>query len=94
MLGPILFSIYINDIPIKYNKNKAYSFLFADDLNSFYIFKSFGKKIIKDLILLEKWPVKWRLLMAPSKCNYLVFSTSQKSESEKLILKLYNEINS
>ncbi len=31
--------------------------------------------------------------MAPSKCNYLVFS-SQKCESEKLSLKLYNEKNS
>ena len=94
VLSPILFSIYINDIPINYNKNKAYSFLFADDLNSFYIFKSFAnveKKINKDLLLLEKWLVKWRLLMAPSKCNYLVFSTANKSESERLNLKLFND---
>ena len=40
VLSPFLFSIYINDIPMKFLKNKWYSLLFADDLCSFYIFKS------------------------------------------------------
>jgi hypothetical protein len=34
-----LFSIFINDIPINYMRNKNYSLLFADDLCSFHIFK-------------------------------------------------------
>ena len=40
VLSPTLFSIYINDISIKYLKNKWYSLLFADDLCTFHIYKS------------------------------------------------------
>ncbi len=39
VLSPTLFSIFINDIPINYMRNKNYSLLFADDLCSFHIFK-------------------------------------------------------
>ena len=49
------------------------------------------KKINKDLGKLEVWLMRWRLLMVPSKCNYLVFSKTPKYESEKLCLKLLNQ---
>ena len=49
VLSPILFSIYINDIPINYSKNKSYSLLFADDLGSYHIYKK--KKTITRQIL-------------------------------------------
>jgi hypothetical protein len=39
ILSPILFSIYINDIPINNKKNFSYSLLFADDLSSISFFK-------------------------------------------------------
>ena len=39
VLSPILFSIFINDIPVTSSKNKSYSLLFADDLVSIFIFK-------------------------------------------------------
>ena len=35
VLSPILFSIFINDIPKTESKNKSNSLLFADDLASF-----------------------------------------------------------
>lgn len=37
VLSPVLFSIFINDIPINNKKNKSYSLLFADDLVSVFI---------------------------------------------------------
>ena len=38
VIGPLLISIFINDIPKKDEKNKSYSTLFADGLVSFFIF--------------------------------------------------------
>jgi hypothetical protein len=66
VLSPTLFSIFINDIPIKYSKNKLNS-LDADDSCSFKIYKKNGyikKQIQVYLNLIEKWLKKWRLLMA------------------------------
>ena len=87
VLSPFLFSIYINDMPMKFLKNKWYSLLFADDLCSFYIFKSkktTAKQIQVYLDSIEDWLQKWRLMMAPHKCNYIVFSgnKSEKNEDE------------
>ena len=76
------------------NKNKDYGLLFADDLIALSIFKKFGnveKHLNKYLKQLEGWLKKWRLLMAPQKCNYLVFSKNKVSESNKLSLRMFNE---
>ena len=43
VLSPTLFSIFINDIPALYQKNKSYSLLFADDLVTTFIYKKQGK---------------------------------------------------
>ena len=94
VLSPILFSIFINDMPINYKKNQEYSLLFADDLASFHIYKkqkAIQNKIQKYLNSIEKWLIKWRLMMSPSKCSYLVFTTSSQSESDSLKLKLFNK---
>ena len=48
VLSPILFSIYINDIPCFYEKNKKYGMLFADDLVAYFIFKK--TKQVSDMI--------------------------------------------
>ena len=43
VISPLLFTIFINDIPKVNSKNNCYSLLFADDLVSFFIFKKYGK---------------------------------------------------
>jgi hypothetical protein len=92
VLSPTLFSIYINDIPGNGSKNKIYSLLFADDLVYYYIYKknpnAASTHINKHLINIQKWLNKWRLRMAPHKCNYLVFTNSNLNVSGELKLKL------
>ena len=85
VLSPTLFSIYINDIPVNYSKNKFYSLLFADDLCAFKIYKKsnrINKQIQSYLNLIECWLKKWRLMMAPHKCSYIVFSADKSGKSE------------
>jgi hypothetical protein len=77
VLAPILFLIYINDIPLVDSKHINYSSLFADDLAVFFLFQSpkhMEKKINKYLESLVDWLFKWRLKMNPNKCCYTIFS--------------------
>ena len=94
VLSPLLFSIYINDIPIKYDKNHSYSLLFADDLVTFFIYKK-DKKIdskINDYNnKLKKWLDNWQLKMHPEKCNYMIFNKGAQSKfQEQIKIKLFN----
>jgi hypothetical protein len=91
VLSPTLFSIYINDIAIRNKTNVYYSLLFADDLCTYFIFDRFGnindiiKKYLREL---ETWLNKWRLKMAPQKCNYIIFSNGTKCYKDELKLKM------
>lgn len=98
VLSPLLFSIYINSVPVdnysSYNI-KHRSFLFADDLADIFTFKTIGNQIesrINDRLKeLESWLNKWRLKIAPHKCNYVIFSQNFKSGyNEKMNLMIYN----
>jgi hypothetical protein len=95
VLSPILFSIYINDIPSNIEKNKNYSLLFADDLAYYHMYNKATKNTLethlnKHLKHIELWLRKWRLLMAPHKCNYIIFSNGKKS-SMNLNIKLFEK---
>lgn len=95
VLSPLLFSVYINDIPIVNKKNKSYSLLFADDLASYFIFKKNGQInsiINKYLKNLEQWLINWRMTIQSKKCNFMVFNKGSNSHlNDKLNLKLFNE---
>ena len=95
VLSPTLFSIYINDIPTMFDKNKAYSLLFADDLVNFFIFNKSGQmetKVKNYIKNLKIWLKKWKLQMHPKKCNSIVFNkSSDKSMNNKFKFKLNND---
>jgi len=77
VLGPLLFLVFIGDIPLSNSKSVSYSALFADDLSSIFFFNKPGKIIhlMKAyLASLVEWLFKWRLKMNASKCCYTIFS--------------------
>ena len=78
-LSPILFNVFINDLPMLNDRKNGYTMLYADDLTAFFFFNNL---IIKDMTItyrvadylrkLEWWLCKWRLKMNPNKRNYTV----------------------
>jgi hypothetical protein len=92
VLSPVLFSLFINDIPARSNKNVNQSLLFADDLCHLEIFnrpRKAEESINSYLVELQTWLNTWRLQMAPHKCVYLIFSNL--SNPADLDLRLGND---
>ena len=62
ILGPLLFLVYINDLPngLKYNAK-----LFADDTSLFTIVKDKNESadvLNNNLLLISKWAYDWKML--------------------------------
>ena len=89
-VSPTLYSIYGNDAPKRLTKNDEMTLLFADDSEYSLLFKKKSKRIEKKaqkfVNELEAWSKKWRSTLATHKCNYIVFSKSNKKENFSLIL--------
>jgi retron-type reverse transcriptase len=68
VLGPILFVIYINDLP---EAVESAAYLFADDTKIFRVINSLDDQHIlqNDLVKLENWSDKWLLKFHPEKCK-------------------------
>ena len=67
VLGPILFVLYVNDMP---EMVKSHLFLFADDAKLFNT--TINTNIIQeDLVILEEWSAKWQLRFNAEKCKVL-----------------------
>ena len=68
VLGPILFLIYINDLP-----GEVYSqvCLFADDTSVYLTIESEddGSTLQSDLDILSMWETRWDMEFNPSKCQ-------------------------
>ena len=65
ILGPLLFLIYINDLP---NGLKANAKLFADDTSLFTIVKDKQESadiLSNDLLTISKWAFNWKMLFNP-----------------------------
>ena len=95
VLGPLLFLIFIENIPLSNEKRISYSALFADDLFSIFIFDKVNKVVSNRIKLyldsLVEWLFKWRLKMNAKKCCYTIFSGAGKS-SVSFKLKLKNDV--
>ena len=70
VLGPLLFVIYINDLPDNINSD---SFLFADDTKILRQISSIedSVQLQGDLKTLEEWSKKWLLRFNADKCHVL-----------------------
>ena len=81
VLGPFLFSIFIDDIPIRreVNSNSDFSALFADDIVTVFKFnhsQRLESRIQNYLAEIELWLSRWRLSMTPKRCCFTVFCRS------------------
>ncbi len=97
-ISPILFGIFINDIPLVTAPEEGYSLLFADDLTVSFIFnnikikdESVSNRAQTYLDCIQKWLSKWRLRMAPQKCNYTIFSKGNRCPNKDFGLYLSGE---
>ena len=70
VLGPLLFVIYINDLPDTLSSN---TLLFADDTKVFrrITSKEDALALQADLAALQRWSEKWLLRFHPDKCHVL-----------------------
>jgi hypothetical protein len=73
-LGPLLFLIYISDLPKVAVNSK--SFIYADDLKCVYSFTQSSSpqcldNIVDDLRLLSSWSSDWQMDFSPSKCKIM-----------------------
>ena len=67
ILGPVLFTIFINDLP---NCVQSYCRIFADDTKVYNSSKN-SDKLQQDVYDLQKWSQKWCLFFNSSKCKVL-----------------------
>ena len=89
VLGPLLFLIYINDLPNISEKLKF--FLFADDTNIYYEsndLQSMEKIINEELKNLTLWLNVNRLSLNISKTNFVIFHTYNKPLQYNVTLKM------
>jgi hypothetical protein len=88
VLGPILFLVYINDMPECISSTSR---LFADDTIVYRPVSNEGDCQIlqKDLQALERWETLWGMSFNPSKCN--VVRITRKKKPLKLPYMLKNE---
>ena len=87
VLGPLLFLIYINDLPNI--SNKLLFFLFADDTNIYYEsndLHELEKTVNKELKLLSLWLNLNRLALNVSKTNFVIFRSPKKPLNHNVIL--------
>ena len=85
ILGPVLFTIFINDLPEMININCQ---VFADD-TKIYDDSSNSMKIQEDLFNMQKWTEKWNLYFNVAKCK--VMHVGKKNPQYEYYMKLEGE---
>ena len=89
VLGPLLFLIYINDLPNVSDKLKF--FLFADDTNIYFEagnLHELEKVVNNEIKHLNLWLKVNRLSLNISKTNFLIFHTHQRKLNYNVTIKL------
>ena len=94
VLSPLLFLIYVNDLPAPHHNQSSRS-QFADDTAqwAFSLNVRFAAKLLQqNLLKLAMWYAKWRIKLNPEQTKVIIFSRSILARKTELNLKLYGEI--
>ena len=91
VLGPLLFLIYINDLP-EYVSEGTSVRLFADDSAMYRKIQSQRDHEIlqKDIKALEKWESIWSMKFHPDKCQLLKVTTRTKRKTSTFNYNIHN----
>ena len=93
VLSPLLFLIYVNDLPSPHHKQNSLS-QFADDTAqwAFSLNVRFAARFLQqDLLNLAMWCAKWRIKLNPENTKVIIFSESVLARKTEPNLKLYGE---
>ena len=93
VLSPLLFLIYVNDLPTPHHKQNSLS-QFPDDTaqRAFSLNIHIAAKLLQqDLLKLAMWCAKWRINLNPTKTKVIIFSRSILARKTELNLILYGE---
>ena len=85
VLGPILFLIYINDLPDEVRSRVR---LFADDTALYFTMESEDDRsaLKTDLDILSAWETRWDMEFNPSKCQVVHVTGSRKTVKTGYVL--------
>ena len=91
VLGPLLFLIYINDLP--HASSKLAFYLFADDTNIYYEAESLAQLqsvVNRELKKVKMWLDVNKLSLNIDKTNFIIFKSPQHSSPETVSIKFGN----
>ena len=93
VLSPLLFLIYVNDLPPPHHKQNSLS-QFSDDTAQWAFslnVRNAANLLQQDLLKLAMWCAKWRIKLNPEKTKVIIFSRSLLDRKAELNLTLYGE---
>ena len=91
ILGPLLFSIFINDLPLAITSGKVETDLFADD-GTLHVadkeIKVINSELQHSLEEISEWCTLNDMVLNPNKTESMIISTRQKNQLEPLLLNI------
>ena len=93
VLSPLLFLIYVNDLPPPHHKQNSLS-QFSDDTAQWAFslnVRNAANLLQQDLLKLAVWCAKWSIKLNPEKTKVIIFCRSMLARKAELNLKLYGE---
>ena len=93
VLSPLLFLIYVNDLPPPHHKQNSLRQFTGDTAQwAFSLNVKFAANLLQqDLLKLATWCAKWRIKLNPEKTKVIIFSRSLLTRKAELSLTLYGE---
>ena len=94
VLAPLLFDIFVNDIPDELQEDQVTPFLFADDLAVVIQGPSVEECERKANLVtegIERWAREWRMQLAPEKTEASLFSTTSGDANRVLNINLLGQ---